>query len=236
MSALRAFAVQEKDERTGGIFFAEHDIVAKKRGANEFADGDISGVTCERVPWADDYAGRPVPAKLMIAHGWHFECSGCGMRIDEDELLDRRMSIDGVIGTQWSVVYCSAKCCRRDLSIKRRRGAEQLRAIDAFKAIVRMRFPDVEFTDEHENSYWRHHAYVTYRHGEKGWLWEQVAVSFLFPGMKIGPATLRLPDRPWRGYGQDHQFSGPLQPYYTCCNGDRETFEAYAAATKAMPA
>lgn len=230
--AMRAFAVQEKDERTGGIFFAEHDIVAKKRGANQFADGDISGVTCERVPWADDYAGRPVPAKLMIAHGWHFECSGCGVRIDEDELLDRRMSVDGVIGTQWSIVYCGARCCRRDLSIKRRLEAEQLRAIDAFKAIVRKRFPDIEFVDQHENPNWQHHAYVTYRHGAKGWHWQQVAVSFTFPGMKIAPACYHR-DEKYDFHGRP--FIGPVQPYYTCCNGDREAFEAYAAATKVRP-
>jgi hypothetical protein len=225
MSALRAFAVTENDEGTGAIYFAEHDIVAKRRGANEFGDGELSYVSCRRVPWADEYAGKPVPARVMIENGWHFDCSGCEWRIDEDELRERRLLVDGVIGTQHGRVYCSAKCCRRDLSIERRTRAEQQRAIEALKAIVRKRFPEVEFTDQHENSNWRHHAYVTYHHGQRGWFWEQVSVSFIFPGMKIGPATLGL-DRRWSSD------IGPVAPAYRCCDGDREAFEAYAAATR----
>jgi len=221
---LRAFAVQEKDEYTGGVFFAAHDIVAKKEGANEFAGGDISGVECRRVPWADEFVGRSLPARVMIAHGWWFECSGCDMRINEDALLERGLSVDGVLGTQWGRVYCSARCCRRDLSIKRRAEAEKVRAIEALKAIVRCRFPGVSFTDEHENPSWRHHAYVTFRHGQKGWLWEQVAVSFTFPGMQIGPATLHL-ERRWS------VAIGPVRPEFRCFNGDRAAFEAFAEAT-----
>lgn len=34
------------------------------------------------------------------------------------------------------------------------------------------------------------------------------------------------------GYGHGNRFIGPLKPYYTCCNGDREAFEAYAKATR----
>lgn len=228
MSALRAFAVQEKDEMTGGIFFAEHDIIAKKRGANEFADGDISGVQCRRAPWADEFVGRPIPAKVMIAYGWWFECSGCDMRISEDELADRRLDLDGVIGTQWGQVYCSARCYRRELSIRRRTEAEKQRAIDALKAIARKRLPGIEFTDEDENSNWRPHAYVNYHHGQPGWLWDQVQVSFTFPGMNIAPATL----------GLDRRYStkiGPVKPEYRCSVGDRDAFEAFAAATKVRP-
>ena len=231
MSALRAFAVTEHDENTGAIYFAKHDIVAKKRGANEFADGELSYVSCSRAPWADAFVGRPIPAKVMVAHGWHFECAGCGMRIDEDGLHDKRLPVDGVIGSQHGMVYCCARCRRKHLSLERRRKAEERRAIETFKEIVRKRFPDAAFADQHNNPNWRHHAYVTYQHGEKGWLWKEVVVAFTFPGMKIAPATFRLPDRPWCGYGHGNRFVGPLKPYYTCCNGDLEAFEAWASAS-----
>lgn len=228
MTALRAYAVTENDENNGAIYFAKHDIVAKKWGANEFANGEISYVSCRRAPWADAFVGRPLPAKVMVAHGWHFECAGCGMTIDEDALLDRRLPVDGVIGSQHSAVYCCARCCRKHLSRERRRKAAEQHAINAFKAVVRKRFPDAVFVDQHENPNWRHHAFATYQHGEKGWMWKSVAVSFAFPGMKIAPATLRLRDRPWRGYGHDQRFIGPLRAEYHCCNGDREAFEAWA--------
>lgn len=228
MTALRAYSVLENCESTGGIYFAEHDIVARRHGANEHADGDIGSVTCRRAPWADDYVGRPIPAKLMIAHGWHFECCGCGQRIDEDFLEERRLDIDGVVGTQWGRVYCGRRCLRADLSLERRRKAEQQRAIDMLKAFVSKRLPGVEFADDDPNNNWRSRAHATSAWRVRGWLWRSVAVSFRFPGMTVAPATCRLED----GNGR----MGPYRPYFTCCPGDREAFEAFAKATKAVPA
>jgi hypothetical protein len=229
MTAVRAFAVTENDENTGGIYFAKHDIVAKKAAASEFSDGDISQVSCKRAPWADEYAGRAVPAWVMIDAGWHFECYGCRSRIDTDWLDERRLPVDGVLGTQWSSVYCCTRCKRKDLSRTRRRKAEEQRAIEVFKAIVRKRFPEVEFCDNPEIDHWRHHAYVTRDwRGGGGWHWQQVVIAFTFPGMKIAPATYRRDEKStWPG-----PFIGPVQPHYTCCSGDREAFEAYAAATR----
>ncbi|PWJ88445.1 hypothetical protein C8D77_111168 [Mesorhizobium loti] len=233
MSALRAFAVTENDESTGAIYFAKHDIVAKKWGANEFADGEIGYVSCRRAPWADAYVGKPLPVSVMIENGWHFGCHGCGMRMDEDELRERHLPVDGVIGSQHSAVYCCARCRRKHLSRQRRKEAEQQLAIESFKAIVRKRFPEVEFINEHPN--WQNYARADFFHGQKGWIWQRVTVAFTFPGMKIAPAWLELPERPWRGYGEGNRSIGPLQPAYTCCNGDREAFETYAAATRTQP-
>ncbi|RWB67608.1 hypothetical protein [Mesorhizobium sp.] len=232
MTEMRAFAVTERDEGAGAIYFAKHAIVAKRWGADEFGYGELNYVSCRRVPWADAYAGKPIPASVMIDAGWHFECHGCGMRLDEDELRDHHLPVEGVIGSQHSAVYCSARCRRKHLSRERRGMLEEQRAIETLKAVVRKRFPEVDFTDEHENPNWRHHARAEYVPGQKGWTWRRVTVAFTFPGMKIAPAWLELPERPWRGYGEGNQYIGPLQPQYTCCNGDREAFEAYAASTK----
>lgn len=231
MKPMRAFAVTEESENSGAIYYARHDITARKAGADEFADGELSYVTCHRAPWADAYAasGRPIPARLMIAHGWHFECYGCGRHLDEDTLRDRRLPVDGVIGTQHGAVYCCARCRRKHLSRERRREAEKQRAIEAYKTLVRRRFHDVVFTDDPARG--RPHVWVTFHHGQKGWLWEQVCVAFTFPGMKFGPAMLRLPDRPWLGYAPGNRFIGPLKPEYSCCHGDREAFEAWARST-----
>ena len=177
MKPMRAFSAHEEGEYSGAIYYAHHDITARKACAEEYADGDLSYVVCYRAPWADEYAatGRPIPARLMIAHGWHFECYGCGQHLDEDTLRDRRLPVDGVIGTQHSAVYCCARCRRKHLSRERRREAEKQRAIEAYKALVRRRFPDAIFIRDPQ---WLPHARVTFRHGEKGWLWEQVCVAF----------------------------------------------------------
>jgi hypothetical protein len=232
MTALRAFAVTEHDENTGGVYFARHDIVAKKAGAAEVADGDISAVSCRRAPWADAYAGKAVPVRLMIANGWHFECTGCGARIDEYWLEENHLPVDGVIGTQWSAVYCCSRCLRKRLSLSRRRKAEEARAIDAFKAIVRRRLPAAVFLDGPEPCFWRHRVYVTRDfNAGGGWHWEDVVVAFKLPGLEH-PATFEL-SRSWRGYG--NPAIGPLQAVYKCAVADKAAFEAYAAATKVRP-
>ncbi|GLQ09281.1 hypothetical protein GCM10007913_12130 [Devosia yakushimensis] len=219
---LKAYAVTENDENTGAVYFARHNIVARKAGANEFADGDITYVTCRRAAWADAYAetGR-LPARVSIEHGWHFECCGCGMRIDEDSLAEHHLPLNGVIGGQWDPVFCGSRCARKYWSLRRRTKAQEAAAIADFKAIVCTRFPDVEFADD-ESRYRTHHAHVV--PGRGGWHRQQVIVAFNFPGMKIGPAHYRTVDH--------HQKVGPADAGYTCCNGDREAFEAYAAATK----
>lgn len=224
--SVRAFAVTEEDENTGAVIFAKHAIVARRAGANEFAAGELAYVSCRRAPWADEYAGRKLPAHVMIAHGWHFECSGCGARIDTDWLEDEGLPLAGVIGSQHSEVFCCSRCCRKALSLRRRRKAEEQRAIDAFKTIVLRRFPDAILCDAEPN--WRHHAYVSSHHGGPGWHWQQVIVQFRFPGMKIAPACLRRDEvSSW-----PKPLIGPVQAHFHCCAGDRDAFEVWAAATK----
>ena len=219
---LLAYSVLEKYEMTGDIFFATKAIYAAKAGANEFADGELGGVQCRRAPWADTFAGKGIPAKVAIAHGWHFECSGCGRRLDDDIEDTRGLKLSGVRGTTGSAVYCCEKCEKGYLRNEKQRKAEAEAAIRDFRAIVSARFPTAVFSED-DSGIRGDHAYVT-RPGRSGsWNREQVVVSFGFPGMEIGPATFRM-DRYHR--------IGPPKAGYTCCNGDRSAFEAYVAATK----
>jgi hypothetical protein len=126
---LRAFAVTETCEGTGGIVFARHNVVARREGACQFSDGDFHSVECRRAPWADQFASdKIVPVSAMIWAGWHFECTGCGRRIDEDlpsawenevapgepikgaNLRYARWNPDHVIGYQHSLVFCRRAC------------------------------------------------------------------------------------------------------------------------------
>lgn len=225
---LRAYAVTEQGENVGGIFFARHAITATKRGACEYADGDIHYVSCRRAPWADHLAETgAVPASLMIAHGWHFECHGCGATIDEDWLREQRLKVEGVCGYQNGRVFCCARCKWKHMKYEARRRAAEKEAIDAFKAIVRARFGDVEFVDKDEDRR-GHHAYVV--EGDRGgWHWNQVSVAFKFPGMVYGPAHLERREP----YGRGRKgFIGPAKATYTCCGGDVKAFEKFAAETK----
>ncbi|MBZ9600697.1 hypothetical protein [Phyllobacterium chamaecytisi] len=229
MSALKAFAVTETDDNTGGIVFARHAVTARRHGANEYAGGEFAYVSCRRAPWADRFAENQDPTiSVMIAHGWHFECQGCGAKIDEDWLDEEGLPVEGVIGTQATSVYCCARCKWKSMKRAAKRKEQEQLAIGAYKAVVLKRFPDAEFCDNEPDKYrGHHHAYVTMDKG--AWHWGQVVISFKFPGMQIAPAhySRNEPMHQWRS-----PFIGPVKPEYTCCNGDREAFEAWANQTR----
>ena len=86
---MKAFAVTEECDNNGSIMFAATNIEARRRGADRYNDGELRGISCRRAPWADRFAeSGKVPAKVMIAHGWHFDCCGCGATIDEEWIRD----------------------------------------------------------------------------------------------------------------------------------------------------
>lgn len=248
MGEVKAYAVTEKYESTGGIVFAKHAVVARRMGADIWADGEFSEVSCRRARWADHCAETGiVPAGLCVENGWHFECTGCGRRIDSDmawlyedgagdpETCDEAVRYKGwtpdqVIGSQHSAVFCDQRCEDEHIAHEAERKRVQDRWIERFKKIVMTRFPDAVLIDDPERYRSHHHAYAFKRDGR--WHIEQVAVAFTYPGMKYGPAMLeylyrspaywRLPRR-------------PEKPHFTCCGGDKDAFEAWAASVQHSP-
>ena len=114
--ALLAYSVMEEDEGTGDIVFAHSDIEARRRGANEFADGEIGGVTCRRAQWADEFAPGPVPFSAKFEQGWWVECSGCGVTIQEGGYDSKGDEIDFEIVEVGDAVYCTPACRERRLA------------------------------------------------------------------------------------------------------------------------
>ena len=216
---ILAYTVREDEEGHSALVFATHRIAATRLGASQLDCDEIGGLSCKRTRWADQYAadGR-VPASACVWAGWYFEeCSGCGRRIDTDELAERRLTYRDVIG--WShggTIYCCKTCKAQDEREDRRckrAGAEYL---DRVRAILLRRFPEAAVV--------REHVYVP--RGQRPAVVEQAIIEFSWPGQKIGPASIRLDDS-YRGRAQ-----GPRRLTFTCCMGEREAFEAYAAATK----
>lgn len=226
---VRAYAVTENDECTGGIVFARHAIVARREGAGQYGDGEFAAVTCRRAPWADHCATDGiVPVSLMVANGWHFECGGCGRRIDSDMLWERDLELEDVQGTQDSIAYCTPLCEARHNLERAEAKHLETRWIRRFKKIVKRRFPEAEII-ERDDRFCRPHAYAPSRNGKRRI--EQVIVSFRVPGLVHGPANLRIDTTTeWPRGGPSITKRG--KPHWTCCTGDREAFEAYAAATR----
>lgn len=214
---MLAYAVLENDERTGGIIYATSNIAARRQGANEYGDGELSYVTCNRAPWADRYHGKPIPIDLMVLHGWWFECGHCGKRIDEDLLWEKQIEPEDLIGFEHSVSYCDARCEAGAALDKAHREHLQKRWLRRFAKIVKRRFPEAVPVLKH--------AYAS--HDGTRYRLQEVTVAFDFPGRQHWPAELtwhRM--RSWKDQLRS-------KPYYQCAGGDREAFEAYADATRA---
>lgn len=239
MSERKAYAVNETYEETGGIVFAKHAIVARRIGAGQYADGEFSGVRCRRAPWADHCAETGiVPVSLMVDHGWHFECTGCGRRIDTDmawiyedggedpETTDeasryKGWTPDAIIGTQDSMVFCDQRCHDEHQAYEAERTRVQNRWIERFKKIVLRRFPDAQLVNDPERYRGYHHAFACKRNGR--WHIDQVIVAFEYPGMKYGAAHLE-----YRWQDQNWLRKRAEKPHFTCCGGDKDAFEAWA--------
>ncbi|SEM52820.1 hypothetical protein SAMN05192583_0522 [Sphingomonas gellani] len=129
-----------------------------------------------------------------------------------------------VVGSQHTRVFCDAIC-------EAAWGVEQAeirrigdRTVERFKAIVLRRFPDADIVED-DDRWQRPHVYVT-RNRMGRLAPRQVVVAFRFPGMAYGPASLRWDHRSTYRGGK---------PEWSCCNGDKEAFEAWAAASKPVP-
>jgi len=224
-STERAYVVLEAGENTGGIIFAKTNRQARRRGAQEFCDGEPEHVVTYRAKWADWCAPSGiVHASLMIEYGWHFECHGCANRIDLDWLAENNLSTEDVIGTQGSLVYCCAACKTADelIEAEKRRVGEGF--LETMRAAVRQRFGDVKFHGSGDA--FKPTSYVLEQDGAYGI--GRAALHFDFPGMSIAPATIEFE---WP-YSFRWDGIGPVNLTYRCCGGDKAAFENFASTRK----
>lgn len=214
---IKAYTVLEDFEYTGGIVFARHAVTARRIGANQYAEGDFSLVSCRRAQWADKYADTDtIPASEMVWHGWKFECFFCGRQIEGERRPYRKWTPDFVVGNgNGGAVYCDKACCTADK--REREFAERLKARTVAHYAKRLgkRLPDITVKPIGVGAH-RSHVYVD------GGRIKQIVIDFDWPGQKIGPAAFRWDSR------------NPGSNGLTCCFGDKEAFEAFAAKARAI--
>ena len=109
MTALKAYTVHDGDDGAT-VIFATNSATARRQGANEL-DRDWTEVdSCRRAPQFDAYAPGPVPAAVLIDHGWRYECnrSGCSSWVYSDE--------EGRCFSAAGDPYCCEACMARDFA------------------------------------------------------------------------------------------------------------------------
>ena len=212
---LKAYAVQD-DEGTE-IVFAEHNVVARRNGANRL-DNEFASVSCHRVPWADKYAPGPVPKLVLIDNGWWFECYRCGRKIDSDKEWWPENDTDPVEKLnpveRGHGIWCSQECYDNDIADQAaRKMCDDAAIVELTKKLLET-IPGVVIEEEGK------HAYCVIKDGK--YVSQQCIVHFRFPGCKIGAATFR-----YDAIGQE--------PSVCVCSGDMEAWTQWRAVALSAP-
>jgi hypothetical protein len=219
MDGTKAYACTEDCKGTGGIIFANSNIEARKSASSIWGDGELRGWRVHRQPGLDKFNKTGVPAWLLVADGWRFECSGCGMTIEEERLEDEGLNVTHVVGKENGRVFCCHSCRIDFMSLNAAAEAHGEAFLEMMRDLLRNRFSGEDlFFGEH-----RQHVYV--RRYNSPLVVEQAWVSFSYPEMKYGPATLKYEKN--GEYNRDSINCGRW--FYSVPAGDIERYEKWAA-------
>lgn len=133
MDELKAYEVREPDEGNCVIVYADKNVVARREGAGELGCEFEEVESCNRAPWADQYAPGPVPLHASLAAGWWHSCSGCGCEFDAQGIRNLpdgpRPGIDPVQDSKHNN-YCSHGCMMADWQRRQEQKAREAAAIE----------------------------------------------------------------------------------------------------------
>lgn len=170
----KAYSVQGYE--AGAIVFATSSIEARRLGANQIDQPFEDIESCRRAPYADEYVAQgKVPALVLIANGWWFECGHCGARVCDDSTHDDDDETPHQPVEENNWVFCSPKCQQAEHDERAARQARKQRVIET----VAETFPgaEVKWVDDSEPA----------------------RCAFTFPGGKtaaywrVGEETVELP-------------------------------------------
>lgn len=108
-----AFIVTEPYENRGGVIFADHAIVARRIGADEYADSEIQGMSVRRCPDLDEHKGDERFINRYLLHNccWWFDDGA----IDSDTPFPF-VAVNGGVYKNW---MCWINECQRHIKWKK---------------------------------------------------------------------------------------------------------------------
>ncbi len=216
MTNLLCFLVEgNNDPEDNEIYFAKSSIEAKRWWADEHGDGPkyIAGISAKRQPQWDHHAPGPVPRLDLVDDGWWVECTGCYVRISEEDIGERI----GYDDDDWDMVreygpdisrpimrpvehrigaaYCCQQCYDEDMSERRRIKRMKAAAIRVATARLTAQHPGVTALNRPGQN--DRHVYVTRDWRTGRLLIHDVRVDCTFPGMTHN-ASIHMSDEKWR--------------------------------------
>ena len=223
---MQAYTYRDAETFEGGIVFAKSNIEARRLAASRLHFDEISGINVNRREDLDKYYEAGVPAKVLVSEGWYFGCDGCSMQIDEYNMDDAHLPIDGIVGFERRPIYCCHQCRIDHLTKAAARKAHGQAFLDMMRDFLREDLSGGDVTlDTREASF-----YVPEQDGP--FVVAHAKLYFSFPGMEISSASLE--------YNHSGAYNriliGPVRPTYFCAAGDKEAFEKFYADHKAKKA
>lgn len=199
-TGLKAYIVQETDEMTGGVVYAEDETEAERAARDEHGWEDEEEIVVERAEWADRYAPGPCPLTELYHLGWWFKCDECGRRMQIDD-----SPCDSPVGSG-SSIYCSMYC-RNQCKVRREiESCIKKSAISNAKLRLLAILPGAILLDD--GPFRRPHVYIVNREAV------HVSIPFTFPGQQFGICECRR-----------ETVEGEWNLYVP--NGDRDAFKAW---------
>lgn len=142
MKKVLAYIVETDDPEESVIEFAASNVAARRKGADEIGT-DFGAVSCKRLPWADEFAGKAIPAKAYIDNGWRVGCTHCSSMVGQETYREdedgTEFQHDPVFDGEH--VFCDEGC----QGAHDARVAEQNAKFAAFEKRVREARPDLQF-------------------------------------------------------------------------------------------
>lgn len=171
---VKAYEVRDPDEGNCVIVFATNSATARREGGIDLGICFEEVESCQRAPWADEFAPGPVPISASLAAGWWHGCSHCQCEFEADgrrgefgdDEDDCEYAFEPVESHGHN--YCSPACIQAEWAERRLREAHEHAAIEA----AAITFPAVDAFS----------AYGSYD-GNRAESW---VVTFRVPGVKYG--------------------------------------------------
>lgn len=86
MNNLKAYHCKTDWDDDHEIYFFKTNIEARKLYSQNHCDGEMSGISVTRMPWADKYSSTGIiPKSELVDAGWRVDCWGCSRTISEGE-------------------------------------------------------------------------------------------------------------------------------------------------------
>jgi hypothetical protein len=152
---MKAYRVEDPgdDECRVVVVHAETRSAAKSLGLaelSEFGCPEWIDLRVTREPGFDGIYGDEL-IRAQLAAGWYMECGDCREHVRsevEDEAYDEgHLSAPYILRD--GVVYCSTKCCLKQLRRERQRSIDKREAIER----ATLAFPGVPVLDAYKNQY-----------------------------------------------------------------------------------